>query len=538
MTDEIQYSRLDRAFARFLTERSQLDSEQRKKFADIVLQLSYAQSQGHSCIELNNEEQGCILSSGMANEAGTLPLVLEKKQLYLQRYWNYECQIAKKIIALCSIEPVKSDYPELLEQYFPVSDDEIDWQRQAAIAVVGSPFTIVTGGPGTGKTTTVVKILALLQELSTTSLNIALAAPTGKAAMRLQESIGQSKNTLACSDLVKDEIPQQVITIHRLLGARPPSPYFKYSAESPLPFDVVVLDEVSMIDLPLMSKLVGALKEGARLILLGDKDQLASVETGSVLADLTAALPACTQELKKFYRFAGQIKAFADAVNQQEASRAWELLEKNHTDVGLLQAEVITYIVDKQINYLQLIANNADFTQIYAVFNEFQVLCAIRHGLNSVEDINYRVTQALNTKNLIHGSSDWYVGRPILITQNDAVLHLYNGDIGLCLADSESNGQLMVFFLLADGTVRKYLPARLPSCETVFAMTIHKSQGSEFNEVLLLLPDAINPILSKELIYTGVTRAKKMVKIVSNKAVFLAAVQRKVKRHSGLAGRF
>ena len=538
MTDEVQYSRLDKAFAKFLTQRSQLGRGQGKSFESIILQLSYAQNQGHSCMTLTSEEQNIILASGMANELGTLPLVLEDNQLYLQRYWHYECQVVKKITALGRIEPVKTHFSDLLDQYFPITDDEIDWQKQAAIAAVKSPFTIVTGGPGTGKTTTVVKILALLQELSTPSLNIALAAPTGKAAMRLQESIGQSKNSLACSDSVKDNIPQQVITIHRLLGARPPSPYFKYNAESPLPYDVVVLDEVSMIDLPLMSKLVSALKEDTRLILLGDKDQLASVETGSVLADLTSALPSCTQELKKSYRFAGHIKTFSDAVNKQDASRAWELLEQNHPDVCLLQTELINYIVDKQLNYLQLIAEHAEFTQVYAAFNEFQVLCANRQRLNSVEDINYRVTQALKERRLIQSSSEWYAGRPILITQNDTVLHLYNGDIGLCLADSENNGQLMVYFLLADGTIRKYLPARLPSCETVFAMTIHKSQGSEFNEVLLILPDVINPILTKELIYTGITRAKKVVKVVSNEAVFLETVQRTVKRSSGLANRF
>jgi len=536
MTDEIQFSRLDYAFARFLAQRSQLEGEQRKEFEAIVIRLSYAQSRGHSCIEVSHEELGILLASGMVDESGSLPLVLEKQQLYLQRYWNYECQVAKKIAILSDVEPLQGSFAELIDQYFPLSD-EVDWQKLAAIAAVKSPFTIVTGGPGTGKTTTVVKILALLQELSATPLNIALAAPTGKAAMRLQQSIGQSKSSLPCSEAIKDKIPEQVVTIHRLLGARPPSPYFRYNADSPLPYDIVVLDEVSMIDLPLMSKLVSALKQHARLILLGDKDQLASVETGTVLADLTYALPEYTQELKKSYRFSGHIKTFADAVNTQEARLAWELLEQNYADVCLLEEELIAYIVAKQRGYLQLIADDAAFTQIYEAFNEFQVLCANRQGLYSVEDVNYRVTQELKDQKLIKGLGEWYVGRPVLITQNDAALHLYNGDIGLCLADSESNGQLMAFFLLADGTIRKYLPARLPSCETVFAMTIHKSQGSEFNEVLLLLPEVINPILTKELIYTGITRAKKVIKMVTNKAVFLETLQRKVERSSGLADR-
>ncbi|TXK95505.1 exodeoxyribonuclease V subunit alpha [Methylococcaceae bacterium CS1] len=537
MTDDLQFSRLDYAFASFLTQLSQLGSEQGKKFESIVVQLSYAQNHGHSCIEVDRAAQQILLASGIVDNSGTQPLVLEQNLLYLQRYWKYECQIAEKLQKLTCSEPVTVNISELINQYFPDSDG-IDWQKQAAIAAVNSPFTIVTGGPGTGKTTTVVKILALLQELSALPLNIALAAPTGKAAMRLQESIGQSKSKLPSSELIKQLVPELVVTLHRLLGARPPSPYFKYNKNNPLPYDIVVIDEVSMIDLPLMSKLVSALKKDARLILLGDKDQLASVEMGTILADLTYALPEFTQELKKSYRFSGHIKTFSELVNQQESNKAWEILNKDYFDVCLLQEELIAYIVDKQLYYLQLIADNAAFIEVYAAFNEFQVLCANRQGMYSVEDVNYRVTQELGDKNLINNSGEWYIGRPVLITQNDAVLHLYNGDIGLCMTDSESNGQLMIFFLLADGSIRKYLPARLPNCETVFAMTIHKSQGSEFNEVLLLLPETINPILTKELIYTGITRARKIVKLVTNKAVFLETLQRKVERSSGLANRF
>ncbi|MCK5662857.1 MAG: exodeoxyribonuclease V subunit alpha [Thiotrichaceae bacterium] len=536
MTDEIQFSRLDYAFARFLTQLSKLDSEQGKRFESIVVQLSYALSNGHSCIIVNSDEQSILLASGMADDSGTRPLVLENSFVYLQRYWNYECQLAKKIKSLTSTEPFKECLDTLIDQYFPASN-EVDWQKQAAIAAAKSPFIIVTGGPGTGKTTTVVKILALLQELSKQSLNIALAAPTGKAAMRLQESIGQSKNSLPCSELIKNKIPEQVITIHRLLGARPPSPYFKYNAELPLPYDIVVVDEVSMIDLPLMSKLVSALKENARLILLGDKDQLASVETGTVLADLTYALPEFTQELKKSYRFSGHIKTFADAVNTQKSQIAWELLEQGFADVSFLAEDLIDYIVNKQLGYLKLIAEGADFSVSFAAFNAFQVLCVTRQGLYSVEDINSRVVHKLRERRLIQGAGEWYIGRPVMITQNDAVLRLYNGDIGLCMPDVDNNGQLMVFFILPDGSIRKYLPARLPYCETVFAMTIHKSQGSEFNEVLLVLPEVINPILTKELIYTGITRAKETLKMLTNQAVFLETIERKVERYSGLADR-
>jgi len=536
MQDEISLSPLDYAFARFITQLSVLDAENAKQFNSIIAQLSYAQSQGHSCIELGTADQRLVLVSGMADDAGKCPLVLENQYLYLQRYWSYECQLAKKIAYLIVTERSIECPVKIIERYFPVSN-VTDWQKNAAIRAIEDPFTIITGGPGTGKTTTIVKILALLQEFSVQPLNIALAAPTGKAAMRLQESIGQSKRTLPCSDLIKQAIPEQVITLHRLLGARPPSPYFKYHKENPLPFDIVVIDEVSMIDLPLMSKFVNALKKDTRLILLGDKDQLASVETGTVLADLTIALPKYTQELKKSYRFSGHIKIFADAVNQQREQDAWELLSQDHAQVCLLKDNLIDYITNKQAAYLQLISEGAEFTSCFAAFNAFQVLCATRQGVNSVDDINYQVVQKLKEKKLIQSSGVWYSGRPIMIIQNDPVLRLYNGDIGICMSDAENNGQLMVFFILPDGSIRKYMPARLSYCETVFAMTIHKSQGSEFNEVLLVLPESINPILTKELIYTGITRAKESLKLVTNKMVFLETIRRRIERSGGLANK-
>jgi exodeoxyribonuclease V alpha subunit len=536
MSDQLQLSRLDYAFAQFLVECSALEKEQAKQFGILVAQLSYAQSQGHSCVKVTIADEKLLLASGLVDDTGTQPLVLENQYLYLQRYWNYECQVAKNIVNLIAKDGTGITNKNVIDQYF-TSDLAVDWQKEAAKATLVNSFSIITGGPGTGKTTTVVKILALLQELAAQPLNIALAAPTGKAAMRLQESIGNSKQKLPCSTSIRELIPEKVLTIHNLLGARAPSPYFKYNAESPLPFDIVVIDEVSMIDLPLMSKLLSALRLDARLILLGDKDQLASVETGTVLADLTLALPKYTQELKVSYRFKGKIKEFSEAINQQKGQDAWELLSAGHNDVGLLKDDLINYIADKQVEYLSLIRQRSDFIACYAAFNAFQVLCVIREGLFSITDINCRVLKQLQARKLINSSAHWYSGRPVMITQNDAVLQLYNGDIGICMPDLENNMQLMVFFLSPSGVVRKYLPARLPHCETVFAMTIHKSQGSEFDEVLLVLPEKINPILTKELIYTGITRAKKAIKMLATKEVFLETLQRKVERFSGLANR-
>ncbi|MGZ4970711.1 MAG: exodeoxyribonuclease V subunit alpha, partial [Methylobacter sp.] len=384
--------------------------------------------------------------------------------------------------------------------------------------------------------------LALLQELAEQPLHIALAAPTGKAAMRLQESIGFSKTKLPCSDAIKNRIPETVTTLHRLLGAMPPSSYFRHDADKPLVYDLVVVDEASMVDLALMSKLVDAIKPGARLILLGDKDQLASVESGAVLADLAAAetLQHNVYTLRKSHRFGGTIKDLAEAVNLQQDQIAWRILSDGKDEaVQCLHEDLVDYVAAQQAEYLQLLKANAEFEPIFQAFSRFQVLCSNRQGKNSVADINYRVEQKLAEQKRIDLSGLWYPGRPVMVTQNNPALNLYNGDIGICMLDGDgSTGKLMVFFQRADGSVKKYLPARVQHCETVFAMTIHKSQGSEFEEVLIVLPEAINPVLTKELLYTAITRAKKTIKLVADEAVFSAAVRQKIERVTGLVDKF
>jgi len=537
------FSRLDSAFARFLKERTALENAQKLAFETIVLTLSYQHNQGHSCILLNEEDKALVLASGLvacspAEDSTLLPLVLEQNRLYLQRYWHYENRLTLQIKAIATHHHVVDNVDTLLDAYFGKQTTEIDWQREAARMAVQQNFSIITGGPGTGKTTTVVKILAVLQELAQESLHIALAAPTGKAAMRLQESIGFNKTTLNCSEEIKARLPENVSTLHRLLGAKLASPYFRHHADNPLIYDVVVVDEASMVDLALMSKLLDALKPSARLILLGDKDQLASVESGAVLADLTQALPTHTVELQTAHRFDDNIKQLAVAVNQQNTELAWQLLTANNENICLLESDLITYIAAQQADYLRLIQQNKPFTDVYQAFNRFQVLCSNKEGKNSVADINDRVVQKLAQQGRIQVSGLWYVGRPVLVTQNNPALHLYNGDIGLCLADKSQNSRLMVFFQRPDGSVKSYLPSRLAQCETVFAMTIHKSQGSEFEEVLIVLPDNINSVLTKELLYTAITRAKKTVKLVADKAVFTASIEQKVARVTGLVNKF
>lgn len=532
MHTEPTLSRLDLAFADFIGQRSCLSGAQKTVFTRLIARLSEHQGAGHSCLRITEPERELLCASGCLAGSEKAPLVVEQDRLYTHRYWQYEQRLASQLKRICQRQYRYDDLTTRLNVLFP-SDDTQDGQKQAARQAVTQAFCIITGGPGTGKTTTVVKILALLQDLSDQPLYIALAAPTGKAAMRLQESIGANKSVLPVDDAVKQRIPEHVSTLHHLLGARPPSPYFRHDSNTPLPYDLVVVDEASMIDLALMSKLVDALKPDARLMLLGDKNQLASVESGAVLADLTASLPSHTLELRKSYRFQREIKALADAIHCQQADSAWALLQDTSAATALLRNDLVTFIVDQYRQYWQLIAEGAGFAAVFQAFSRFRVLCSNRHGPRSTSDINFRVEQYLIEQGKISGQETWYVGRPVMVIENCPAVQLYNGDIGLCLRDPD--GRIRAHFSLADGRVKTVLPARLPRCETVYAMTIHKSQGSEFDLVLLVLAERFNPVLTKELLYTGITRAKLKVIVAAEPEIFQQAVEQRVSRHSGLA---
>lgn len=532
MCTEPTFSRLDLAFAEFLGRRSRLTEAQKPLFTQLIARLSECQRAGHSCLRISEPEKELLRASGCLAGTDKGPLVVEQDRLYTHRYWHYEQRLASQLRHLCKKQYRYDELDAGLSALFP-SDDTEDGQKQAARRAVTQAFCVITGGPGTGKTTTVVKILALLQGLSDPSLYIALAAPTGKAAMRLQEAIGVSRSALPVDESVKQRIPDHVSTLHHLLGARPPSPYFRHDANSPLPYDLVVVDEASMIDLALMSKLVDALKPEARLILLGDKNQLASVESGAVLEDLTASLPDHTQALRKSYRFQHEIKTLADAVHRQKADAAWALLQDASTATILLRGGLLDYIVDQFRRYWQLIAEGVGFDAVFREFNRFRVLCSNRQGARSTLDINMRIERYLIEQGTITGQESWYVGKPVIVTENCPAVQLYNGDIGLCLRNP--NGQMRVHFALADGRVKNVLPARLPRCETAYAMTVHKSQGSEFDQILLVLADRFNPVLTKELLYTGITRARVKVTVAAEAEVFRQAVTVRVSRDSGLA---
>lgn len=539
-----RFSRLDSAFAQFFSTSSLTSKFEQETLKNLLAQLSYIYYQGNTCLKLSSQQKKILLNSNLVttteNNLTVRPLHIDQyNHLYLLRYWDYEQRLITKLRTMQKNDAFISNLEDLLDVFFQSNPElETDYQRKAAKCAINQNVTIITGGPGTGKTTTVVKILALLQKINVNKpLLIALAAPTGKAAMRLQESVTSSKATLNCEQSIKDVLPEVVTTIHRLLGAKPPSPYFQYNQKNLLPYDLIVIDEASMIDLAMMSKLVSAIKPTARLILLGDKEQLVSVESGTVLADLTEALPNNTIELQKTYRFKGEIKAFAEAINQKNFIQAWKLTQQKNAAIEHLGDDFLVYLANQHINYFELIKKRADFKEIYAAFNKFQILCAHREGKNSVSDLNYQLEKVLHSREYINLSTTWYVGRPVMIAQNNTTLQLYNGDIGLCLLDE--NSEVKVFFPRPDGgDSQGYSPSRLPHCETVFAMTIHKSQGSEFEEVCVCLPEYQQTILTKELLYTAITRAKKRIKLITTEAIFVATVQTSVTRITGLVEQF
>lgn len=536
MTIDRQPSRLDTAFSHFLSHHTQLQKNKKTAFKALISNLSYQHSQGHNCIRLNETEVALIQELEKEQRNDPSPLVLEDNRLYLHRYWFYETRLASQIKSLLSQRPTQHvDLNATLDKYFNEFEPEPNWQRKAALKAASHSLCIISGGPGTGKTTTIIKILALLLELEAkenNTLHIALTAPTGKAAMRLQESINSSKAALPCSCSITKQIPDTVSTLHRLLGSQFYSPYFKHDSDHPLSYDLVIIDEASMVDLALMSKLVDALKPHSKLILLGDKNQLSSVESGSILADLTAALPDQTIELKKSYRFHREIKALSDAVNIQSPDTAWKMLKNGH-HIRLLEHNLIDYAAEKYTSYLSQIKNNADLKNIFSEFNKFQILCTNRYGKHGTIEINQKIEKKLVKKNKPNSSKEWYHGRPIMVTQNNFRMSLFNGDIGICLFDQDSNN-LAVFFLSPANSVKKVLPSRMPPHETIFAMTIHKSQGSEFDECLCVLPDTPNTVLNKELIYTAITRSKTKLTIQSSYSVFCTALQQKTERIGGL----
>lgn len=515
--------------------------------------------------------------SAVSDGSRVTPLVLSNQRLYLHRLWHSEGRVADFFAA----QDVKTAFDmraagDVLNSLF--GDQPENWQKIAAAVALTRKTAVISGGPGTGKTTTVAKLLAALIRLNPGALRIQLAAPTGKAAARLTESLGRALQDLAVSDEERRRFPAEATTLHRLLGAQPDTQRLRYHAGNPLHLDVLVVDEASMVDLSMMAKLIAALPAHARVVFLGDRDQLASVEAGAVLGDICrctesgyslaraeqlALLTGCTLQgsddgqapvvrdsiclLQKSYRFdaSSGIGQLAKAINLGDAEQVRAVFAAAHDDVSyqtLNSAEAYQVMLDEVAQgyqpFLQLIRQQADPAEVIAAFGRYQLLCALRDGPFGVQGLNQRIEQRLMQLQRIRRpgiGSRWYAGRPVMITRNDSALGLFNGDIGITLRDEEGN--LKVFFPLPDGSIKAIQPSRLPSHETAWVMTVHKSQGSEFDHTALVMPTQFLPVLTRELVYTAITRARKQLTIYSEPGVFQRAVQLQTQRRSGLVER-
>lgn len=528
--------------------------------------LVRAEAEGHACITVTVPET--LLASGVAGRPGELkPLICDGERVYLRRMFLHEGAIAAALKARSRAPDGPVDTARLgqfLRACGLAADAETDWQAVAVIAGLLRPLVVISGGPGTGKTRTAAVLLAAIRELQP-GLKTALAAPTGKAAARLGESIARTWTQLDCGP---GEVPT-AMTLHRLLGASADGRRFRHGPDNPLAADLVLVDEASMVDLTLMGRLVSALRPEARLVLLGDKDQLASVEAGYVLGDLceaaglnrlspafaevvqtvTGVAPPAVEggtntaiELQRNHRF-GEGNAIrrisslvrtgnaddtlaalaqltpADAVGWHSARTAGELHEALR---GMFTAKV------------RARGQAADPAQALAGLGRFQILCAIKQGPFGRDAVNETMEALVELAGLRRRGQVWYRGRPVLITANAPQLELFNGDLGVVWPDAA--GALQVWFAGPNG-IRSLAPSRLPAHETAFALTVHKSQGSEFDEVMLVLPPRPSPVCTRELLYTGLTRARTRVTLLASAASVAAAIGFRSERSSGLAER-
>ena len=566
--------------------------------------LSHKLTEGNICIPVDEVKanlssspyDSVIPSSDLAkykkfvtlHTAGVAPFVLHNDRLYFQRYFKYETSIIEKLKSLIASEAnMVSDRITKLESQVDLIKtlttnydingltvkEQVDWQLVAVLQALLNQFTIITGGPGTGKTTTLAKLLIVLYALDPEA-KVALAAPTGKASMRMFESLKSSKLPFSAETKAKIE-NLKPSTIHNLLGYKKESVNFKYNAEKPLPYNWVVVDEASMIDVPMFSKLLEALGDNCRIILLGDKDQLASVEAGSLLGDLCQTLPSLNMfssksaqwinqfiteparniqpefiggntqllsnhiiELKYSHRFnsQGAIGKVSKAVIEGDLERLKSLIGAQTASNVTFDFEYKEEILSKFVEGYEAYINEPDIAEALKKLNQLRVLVAVRESNRGMKAINKFIESHLRKKGLLKPDGDFYENRPIMVTRNMYDLELFNGDTGILRKDA--SGNIKAYFEDVKGGVKSVLPAYLTYSETVFAMTIHKSQGSEFNKVLVVLPEGTsNALLTRELLYTGITRAKDHITIQGKEDTIDYAVGACVKRISGITGR-
>jgi exodeoxyribonuclease V alpha subunit len=469
------------------------------------------------------------------------PHVLRRQEhlLYLDRYWREEQQVADDLRAMVSSSTVDTvDSEADIERLFPTGYEE---QRGAAEIALSQRVTVLTGGPGTGKTTTVARLLALFagQAGSGSRLRIALAAPTGKAAARLQEAVQLEIDKLELVDQRRLS-GLQATTMHRLLGSRPDnSSRFRHHRGNRLPHDVVVVDETSMVSLTMMARLLEAVRPQSRLLLVGDPDQLASVDAGAVLADLVDGLGAGKGSpvvvLQTPHRFGESIGALASAIRTGDADAALEVLQSGGDHIEWIDdgdpAIPLRKVLLPHALALRQAAVLGDAGAALATLDEQRLLCAHRRGPYGVQHWNHQVERWLTEATGEPIWSDWYAGRPVLVTANDYGLRLYNGDTGVTVA----SGDGLRAAIASAGEPRAFATSRLPDLETMYAMTIHKSQGSQAAEVTVLMPPADSRLLTRELFYTAVTRAKSKVRVVGSAEEVRSAIEKRAVRATGLA---
>jgi exodeoxyribonuclease V alpha subunit len=565
--------------------------------------VSNATSAGHVCLMLRDVARAvdadgamsitvgslraALLESGVVGspqEPGAMPLILDDgDRLYLHRYFDYENRLARCLAQRLAIEGapgaqaggvargMRHDgragealptgvvplFDSLFEATAQAPGPAVDWQKIAVLKALSGNLTIVSGGPGTGKTTAIVNLLACLLE-ENPDCRIALAAPTGKAAAGMTATIRRRAAHLPAR--LAAMLPQTSFTVHRLLEVLPEGG-FRHHAGNPLPIDVLIVDEASMLDLALATQLVEAVPMNARIVLVGDKDQLSAVESGAVFAQLCAdpgagsGLQDRVVRLTQNYRFAGDsaIGRLAAEITAGDAQAALARLKAKDPSLiwiddgaAVLSKDSVGALLSRYGHYLEAMGNSMrnevqcpDPALAAAAFGRFRALCAVRDGLRGTHAINRSVSawfrRELNHPQDPGAASDWYPGRPVIVLRNDYVLKLFNGDVGIVLPDA--GGNLMVYFPDPDSGYRAIAPVRLPEHETAFAMTVHKAQGSEFDEALILLPNEPNRVLTRELLYTGVTRARERVLVMGGTDVVQSTILTATERVSGLAAR-
>lgn len=541
--------------------------------AGLTALVSLAVREGHVCLRLGDADvrerlaslgldglDGCQDTGVIGAPGSELPLILDADRLYFSRFFRDEQNLARSFLRLAKWPP--RDIPaELLPEIFKTQGKEIDWQDVACFAALRSRFCVISGGPGTGKTRTVARILSLAARLHAgTDFRIRLAAPTGKAASRMSEALAENLPVGSLSPERGASFLPEAQTVHRLLGWS--SGGFRYHSGNPLPLDMLVVDEASMLDLELAARLVEALPEHASLVLLGDRNQLASVEAGAVLANLChedvvnsfstdfaaavaqsgaqgvpvterpLALTDHVVELRKSWRFGADsgIAALAEFIREGEAQKAAALLETPHQDVMMKtcsgQAELIAELTPLLRAAFRSLGSQTAPLRAFEAFAALRLLSPVRQGPRGTEALNRLAREALGAQ----AGDGWYPGRPVMILENDYNLGLFNGDTGIALPAGDS---LRVFFPAAQGFT-SFAPSRLPRLETCYAMTVHKSQGSEFGHTVLVLPEEPCPVLGRELLYTALTRARQRFTLIGTAEIVGLSVLRLTHRNSGI----